>query len=120
MGLPTEEVEELLADERRRIQALLDDTGSDDPEAQSEETGELSSADQHAADSGTETQMREQQLSMRSMLVAELTAVDEAGARLAAGTYGVCAVCGKLIAPDRLRALPTTPFCVDDARAATA
>ncbi len=42
----------------------------------------------------------------------ELDEIDAAQKRLAAGTYGVCEGCGKPIPLTRLRALPTTRYCV--------
>ncbi|GAA2540385.1 TraR/DksA family transcriptional regulator [Pseudonocardia hydrocarbonoxydans] len=42
----------------------------------------------------------------------EIEALDRAAARLAAGTYGRCAVCGGPIAPERLDALPATETCI--------
>jgi RNA polymerase-binding transcription factor DksA len=46
-----------------------------------------------------------------------LDEIDEAIQRIVDGTYGKCAVCGRYIALARLRALPTTRLCIDDARA---
>jgi len=46
-----------------------------------------------------------------------LDEIDAALQRIADGTYGKCASCGKPIAVARLRALPTTRLCIDDARA---
>lgn len=42
----------------------------------------------------------------------ELTEIDAALARIAAGTYGTCEVCGGAIGRDRLRALPEVRRCV--------
>jgi RNA polymerase-binding transcription factor DksA len=41
----------------------------------------------------------------------ELRMIEAALARLASGEYGFCARCGAEIAPERLDALPWTPFC---------
>ena len=41
-----------------------------------------------------------------------LAEVDAAVARLDAGTYGVCALCGRAIAPERLEVRPTATTCV--------
>jgi len=43
---------------------------------------------------------------------ARLESVDEALARLDAGTYGTCVRCGEPIAPGRLEARPTATTCV--------
>lgn len=40
----------------------------------------------------------------------QLAAIDAALARIAAGTYGICAQTGEPISAERLRALPWTPF----------
>ncbi len=46
-----------------------------------------------------------------------LEQADAALARIAAGTYGACAVCGEPIAEGRLEARPSTPFCIHHAAA---
>jgi RNA polymerase-binding protein DksA len=43
----------------------------------------------------------------------ELDEIDTAQARLAAGAYGVCEGCRESIPLARLRAMPTTRYCVD-------
>ncbi len=42
----------------------------------------------------------------------EVAEVDAALARAAAGTYGICARCGRPIAPARLEARPTAHLCI--------
>lgn len=49
-----------------------------------------------------------------------LDQIEAALARLAAGTYGICAVCGEPIAEGRLEARPWTPFCIHHASAGRA
>jgi RNA polymerase-binding transcription factor DksA len=39
--------------------------------------------------------------------------LDDALARLAAGSYGICESCGRLIGAERLAALPATRTCID-------
>ena len=41
-----------------------------------------------------------------------LAEIEAAEARLAMGTFGVCAICARPIAVQRLRALPTASLCV--------
>jgi DnaK suppressor protein len=43
---------------------------------------------------------------------AQLAQVEAALARMAAGRYGVCEVCGDEIAEGRLEARPWTPYCI--------
>jgi DnaK suppressor protein len=45
-----------------------------------------------------------------------LREIDDSLERIASGTYGTCAACGKPIPLGRLRALPTTRLCVTCAR----
>jgi len=71
--------------------------------------------DPHALQSGDLNQAYserdlEQALSERE--TAELRAIDEALARIAAGTFGVCVDCGAEIPAARLHAAPTTLRCI--------
>ena len=43
---------------------------------------------------------------------AELRQVDEALMRMDAGTYGICAHCGRPIPPERLEVRPFAEYCV--------
>jgi RNA polymerase-binding transcription factor DksA len=43
---------------------------------------------------------------------AEVDRIRAALARIANGTYGVCARCGSAISPERLKAIPSTVTCV--------
>ncbi len=51
---------------------------------------------------------------------ADVAALDDALARLAAGVYGRCAACGTPIAAERLAAQPTTEECMACAQARAA
>jgi RNA polymerase-binding protein DksA len=61
------------------------------------------------------TQVFEQQrdLALRDRSQQHLALVDDALARLEAGTYGVCLRCGTAIAPARLEAIPWAAHCID-------
>jgi DnaK suppressor protein len=82
--------------------------------SQSESMGDLSGADQHMADAGTETFEREKDMSILSGVEAELADVEWALRRLADGTYGTCQACGRPIGAARLDARPATRFCIED------
>jgi DnaK suppressor protein len=43
-----------------------------------------------------------------------LEQVEDALKRVADGTYGKCIVCGREIAEARLKAIPWTPYCLED------
>jgi|SRR3990170_25262 len=83
-----------------------------------EETGELmsSSADNHLADTASETYERELDEGLEGDAQEQLREVKDALERLEAGKYGTCAICGKTIPVDRLEAVPWTRLCIDDAR----
>ena len=83
-----------------------------------EETGELmsSSADNHLADTASETYERELDEGLEGDAREQLREVDDALARIEAGAYGTCSVCGREIPVERLEALPWTTLCIDDAR----
>jgi len=83
-----------------------------------EATGELmsSSADNHLADTASETYEREFDEGLEEDAQEQLREVESAMKRLEDGTYGTCRVCGKKIPVERLEAVPWTSLCIDDAR----
>jgi RNA polymerase-binding transcription factor DksA len=64
------------------------------------------------ADAGTDNFDREFALSLVSSEQDALYEIEEAMKRLESGTYGVCAMCDKLIRKERLEAVPFTRMCV--------
>jgi RNA polymerase-binding transcription factor DksA len=105
-----------LHDEVARLEGLKADFDAEglSAESEAETLSELSSADQHQADVGTETFNREADLSILEQIEAELADVAHALRRLDDGTYGTCEACGKPIDDARLEALPAARFCLDD------
>ena len=78
--------------------------------------GQMTYGSQAAAASQVFAQQRD--LALRDRADHQLELVDEALARLDAGTFGTCIRCGKPIAPDRLEALPWAARCIDCQRLA--
>ncbi len=114
-------VRERLLAERERLVSLRDGVQSGlAGESESSSLGELSDADQHPADWGTETFNRERDISVVESIDGELSDVEAALERLEAGKYGICEACGRPIGPERLDALPAARFCVEDAELAAA
>jgi len=91
---------ELLQRERSRIEQELASLRSDRGD------GELSTIDQHTADSGTELFEVERDRSMIDRLQSELGAIERAERRLEEGTYGVSIESGEPIPDGRLEAVP--------------
>lgn len=68
----------------------------------------------HLADIGTETFMRENDLSLSLNIKDLLAKVNDALKRIDDGTYGICRVCGRPIEKERLEAIPFTDLCIED------
>lgn len=83
--------------------------------SQGESGGEIGLTDQHPADSASETESRELDMTRQRMLESRLVRIREALGRMDKGTYGKCVVCGRTIPEERLEAIPDTPYCVEDA-----
>lgn len=72
--------------------------------------------DEHDPEGPTMTQEWSQRAAVLHDVRAEVADVDRALARIADGTYGTCAHCGKRITVARLEARPTAELCIDCAR----
>jgi len=113
--MDTDLVRQRLAEERERldgVKSTFDDEHLGD-QTESESLSELSSYDQHQADTGTETFEREKDLSILEQVEAELADVEHALRRLDEGSYGTCEIDGKPIPEDRLEAVPATRLCLE-------
>lgn len=116
-----ERARERLLQERDRLQRISEALSGEAGEGAGSERdalSELSLADQHPADVGTEMFEREKDQSILERVAAELADVERALKRADEGTYGICEACGREIAPARLEIKPEARFCVDDQAAA--
>ena len=105
-----------LEGERERIMAAL--ASVNNTESLTEETGDLATGPgDHIADNATDTYMRELDEGLEENAERLLTEIEEALGRIADGTYGSCAVCGRPIDAERLDAVPYATLCIDDKRA---
>lgn len=73
---------------------------------------------QHPAEEATALLDKELDETVEGSVEHVVREIDDALARLEAGTYGVCAACGKPIPEERLDAVPYAVLCIDDKRAA--
>ncbi len=73
--------------------------------------------EQGFADSGQATAEKARVLSMAEGVLDTLREVNDALARIEAGTYGRCESCGQEIPPDRLDARPVARLCMACMRA---
>ncbi len=108
MPTPDDEMRAALLAERERLTGERAETiVAPDP---------MTYGSQAAAASQVFAQQRD--LALRDRTDHQLELVDEALARLAAGTFGACVRCGRPIPLDRLEALPWAPRCIDCQRIA--
>lgn len=96
--------QEILEEEKRRIEDEIDDLGLG-------ATGSLS-YDPNFADSSQVTAERGEAEVLTSELKITLTEVEDALLRIEDGTYGRCVTCQSEIGSERLAALPMTPLCI--------
>ena len=78
--------------------------------------GQITYGSQAAAATHVFEQQRD--LALRDHNRQLLIAVEEALARVDAGTYGTCTSCGSSVAPERLDALPWAALCIECQRKA--
>jgi DnaK suppressor protein len=103
-----ERARELLAEERRRVEAELKALKA------GQNSGELSAVDQHPADSGTELFERQRDLSLVDSLEADLAAIARAEARLEEGRFGRSVASGEPIPDARLEAIPHAELTAEE------
>ena len=98
-----------LLEMRERVLRAAQDIVEDDTE-----DGELSSAagDQHIADHASDMLDREVDESLGENAEVIVREIDDALARIDAGTYGTCIRCGQPIPDERLAAVPYAVLCV--------
>jgi RNA polymerase-binding protein DksA len=105
-----------LEGERERLLAAL--ASVNHTESLTEETGDLATGPgDHLADNATDTYMRELDEGLEENAERLLAEIEAALGRIADGTYGNCAVCGRQIDAERLEAVPYATLCIDDKRA---
>lgn len=78
-----------------------------------EEYGGNENVEDHMADAASNIFDRERDLSLEQNIQDMLSQVGEALRRIAAGNYGRCTNCGKLMNEARLRAIPYADLCID-------
>jgi RNA polymerase-binding protein DksA len=114
-ALDVERFRDLLQEKRQAVSAALDNLHRENSVSLEDETGELvsGSADQHLADTATETVEREIGNTLEEHDERLLGAIDAALKRIDDGTYGKCVNCGAPIPEERLEAMPWATLCID-------
>lgn len=100
----------LSADSLAELRALLE-------RERAEVLAEATDPDSHdtdlADDPGTRLSEREEVEAISALQQTQLVHIDEALARIEAGTYGTCQDCQVEIPFERLEAMPTAAYCVN-------
>jgi DnaK suppressor protein len=104
----TDRLRERLEAERGEVRRQLDDLGAR-RDAEGIEDPEL---DEGFADAGQAAAERANLLTLVRSLRDTLHDVEQALARMDAGTYGLCERCGQPIGDERLEALPAARLCM--------
>ena len=113
--LDVEHFRDLLVQKREAVASALENLHKENSRSLEDETGELvsGSADQHLADTATETVEREIGNTLEEHDERLLGAIDAALQRIEDGTYGKCVNCGAPIPEERLEAMPWATLCID-------
>jgi RNA polymerase-binding protein DksA len=113
--LDVDHFRELLVEKRDAVAAALENLHKENSRSLEDETGELvsGSADQHLADTATETVEREIGSTLEEHDERLLVAIDAALQRIENGTYAKCVNCGAPIPEERLEAMPWATLCID-------
>jgi YteA family regulatory protein len=112
-AIDTDRFREALLEERRRVEAALQNLHDENSGTLSEDAGEETAYDNHLADTATETYDRELDYTLEENSEHVLSEIDTALKRIDNGTYGTCTNCGKQIPEERLEALPWATLCID-------
>jgi len=107
-----------LEEERARLLHAVGFLVKENPGSVSDELGELAEGgtDNHLGDMATAMYDRELDEGLEEGAQQTVSEIEAALRRIDDGTYGVCEVCGKPIAPERLAAIPWARRCIDDQR----
>ncbi len=81
-----------------------------------EAASDVATDDEHDPEGHTIAWERQQLAALLNETKSTLSDIDAAEQRVVDGLYGICTICGREIAAERLDALPATPTCVTCAR----
>ena len=101
---PTVDYRALLEEEKRDLEAKLQELGLGGPGL---------TYDSNFADSSQVTAERGEVEALAAKLRDTLEEVEQALGKLGEGTYGACEGCGQPIDPVRLEAMPATRYCIN-------
>jgi len=101
-----EHYQEILLEEKRQTQKIIDGLIITLEQGRKEQTGDLSSYSVHQADLGTDTYTMENNVFILEKEQKKMAQINAALKRIYEGTYGICPITGKQISLQRLDAIP--------------
>ena len=107
-----ERFRKLLLEERQRVAHAIEYLHEENPGSMEDEGAEVP-LDNHLAETATLTLDREIDYTLEENSAQVLAEIDTALARIEAGTFGICAHCGRPISIGRLEARPWATLCID-------
>jgi RNA polymerase-binding transcription factor DksA len=116
--IDTDAFRKRLEEARTRLTASADYLERENPGSLEDELGEIGSGgtDNHLGDTASATFDRELDQGLEEGVQQALSDIAAALAKIDAGTYGVCEICGKPIGAERLTAIPWARLCIVDQR----
>ena len=106
-----------LEEERARLADAVRFLARENPGSLEDELGEIAAGnDNHLGDMATATFDRELDEGLGERAQQTLADIGRALTKIDDGSYGTCEVCGKAIAPERLKAIPWARLCIEDQR----
>jgi RNA polymerase-binding transcription factor DksA len=104
----------LLEEEREKAVADAEQAGAIFDENEADDTGELTTYDDHQADIASDLTDRGQQATLRDNIRIVVELIDRALEKMDEGTYGLCDLCSKEIDIERLEFEPYAVHCLED------
>jgi len=112
-AIDTDRFRGALLEERKRVEAAIQNLHDENPGTLAEDAGEETAYDNHLADTATETYDRELDYTLEENSEQILGEIDAALKRIEDGTYGICTNRGEQIPVERLEARPYATLCID-------
>lgn len=101
---------------QKRAQIIGDVTNFESEALGGQGSGSLSNMPQHMADAGSDTYDQSLNLDLATSQRKFLKEIEDAIARIDAGTYGICELLGKAIDQERLEHAPWARYSIEGAR----
>lgn len=111
----TEEFKNILLEEKARLTGELSEVGHKNPEISGDwepSAPDLNNPSADPNDVADSIEAFEGNAAIEVELEARMLEIDTALARIEAGTFGTCRICGEAIEEARLKANPAAPTCI--------